>query len=239
MVGRQLSPQERAFLVQTYNQTQSYQRTKQIFHRRFRNRNPPSKSTILWNVRKYQTHGTSQNLNPGRSGRQRTVRSAQNIARVRGALNANPKMSCRRNNLPHISKSTFNRITRKDMRWHPYRIQSRFLLRPGDNVRRMNYSRWIVNQPQRFCDRILISDEASFSLKGEVNTWNTRCYAQSRQPPRQFTYDRPDARQSVNVWVGLTGNNHIIGPFFLRGNINGNVYLNLINNQVVPELHRR
>ena len=56
---------------------------------------------------------------------------------------------------------------------------------------------------------------------------------------RQFTYDRPDARQSVNVWVGLTGNNHIIGPFFLRGNINGNVYFNLVNNQVVPELHRR
>ena len=72
-----------------------------------------------------------------------------------------------------------------------------------------------------------------------MNTWNTRSYALRGQPPLQFIYNLPDARQSVNVWVGLTVDNHIIGPFFAPGNINGNVYLELINNQIVLELHKR
>lgn len=238
MVGQQFTPQERAFMVSSYMRTHSYQRTIQMFQRRFQNRNVPSKSTISRNVRKYSTHGTSRNLNQGRSGRLRTARSGQNIATVRGALRANPRSSCRRNIAPHISRASFNRIVRLDLQWHPYRIQERFALRPGDPIRRMAYAQWMVNRPPRFCNNIIVSDEASFRMNGHVNTWNLRCYAARRQPPRNFTYDVPDIRQSLNVWVGITGDNHIIGPFFIRGNVNGNTYLNLINNQVVPELQR-
>ena len=60
------------------------------FRARFPGRNPPVKSTILSNVRKYLNAGTSLNLNKGNSGRRRTTRSAENIAAVRALLQQNP-----------------------------------------------------------------------------------------------------------------------------------------------------
>ena len=80
--------------------------------------------------------------------------------------------------------------------------------------------------------RSLIGDEAAFKLNGEVNTWNVRRYAE-----HGFTYDVPNSRENVTVWVGLVDNN-VIGPYFHDANVNGKNYLDMINNQVVPELHR-
>ena len=38
------------------------------------------------------------------------------------------------------------------------------------------------------------------------------------------------------MWIGLIGNGTIIEPFFFRQNVNGDTYLDIITNQVVPFL---
>ena len=96
---------------------------------------------------------------------------------------------------------------------HPFRIQPRHVLQNGDYVRRLAFCRWFVAQQPNFSRRILIGDEAAFKLDGEVN------------------------RENVTVWIGLVDNN-VIGPYFYDANVNGPNYLDMINNQVVPELHR-
>jgi len=64
-----------------------------------------------------------------------------------------------------------------------------------------------------FLDNVMIGDEASFSMNGQVNTRNVREYAPRGNPPA-FNYDRSNSRTSV--WVGITGNGAIIGPTFSR-----------------------
>ena len=38
------------------------------------------------------------------------------------------------------------------------------------------------------------------------------------------------------MWAGLCGNGTIIGPFFFDVNINGQTYLNVINEEIVPQM---
>lgn len=49
--------------------------------------------------------------------------------------------------------------------------------------------------------------------------------------------------ENVIIWEGIIGN-HIVGPFFIHGNLKGEKYLELIQNTVIlmnlypdPEIH--
>ena len=75
----QLTVEQRVFLVRSYLRGNTLQQTRVLFMQRFPDRNPPNRSTILKNVRKYEEHGTSLNRNTGHSGRPRTGRSQENI----------------------------------------------------------------------------------------------------------------------------------------------------------------
>ena len=119
----QLTNEQRVFfVVRSYYQTRSYAAVRERFRARFPERQPPpSKSTIERNVKKYERNFTSRNLNKGRSGRQKTIRTADNIQAVERALQINPRISARRNGLG-LTKTTFNCITKKDLRWHPFKM---------------------------------------------------------------------------------------------------------------------
>ena len=238
MVGQQLSPRERAFVVLRYVETgHNITQVKADFRQRF-HRAPPCKTTILNNVQKYNDTGTSENLNKGRSGRPRTARSAQNVAAVRRSLRQNPKQSCRRNNIPQLSKSSFNRITRFELKFHPYHMQRRHALNAGDYPRRLNFCRWLLGRPQRFLTELIIGDEATFKMNGHVNTHNVRYYADHDNVPRDFVYDIPNDQRKLTVWIGMIGNNTLLGPYFFPENVTAAAYLTLIN-ELVPELHQR
>ena len=79
----QFTAEQRTFIVLHYNRTQSLAAVQNAFRERFPDRNPPTKTTILKNFRKYCNHGTSLNRNKNNSGRPRTARSPENIAAVR------------------------------------------------------------------------------------------------------------------------------------------------------------
>ena len=85
----------------------------------------PSRFAVNKNVAKYQATGYSLNQNVGRSGRTRSARSAANVAAVCNVLETHEDgtISSRRNGLglPH---STFNRITRLDLDFHPYQMKA-------------------------------------------------------------------------------------------------------------------
>ena len=46
----------------------------------------------------------------------------------------------------------------------------------------------------------------------------------------------PDSPGKWTVWVNLCGNGEVVSPFFFPGNVNGEVYLDKLNNNVVPIL---
>lgn len=173
-------------MVLKYHETMSPAEVIRQFGLHFPNTRVPSRNTPYREYMKYLNYGTSVNLNKGNSGRSRSGRSQVNIDAVRQALQRDPTISVRRNPLPQIPKSTFNRITRLDLEWHPYVMYHRHSLQPGDLPRRMQYCNWLVNQQPRFLSDVLIGDEATFPMNAKVNTRNVHTYAPRGIPPLYF-----------------------------------------------------
>ena len=233
----QFTAEQRTFIVLHYNRTQSLAAVQNAFRERFPDRNPPTKTTILKNFRKYCNHGTSLNRNKNNSGRPRTARSPENIAAVRRLLEQNPRdMSARRNPI-EISPAGFNRITRLDLGWHPYRMHVRHELLPDDYRRRLHFSEWFNQKCEEpnFLENFVIGDEATFSMNGEVNSQNVCQYAPKGHPP-EFNFNRNNSRAKLTVWVGLCGNGVILGPYFFERNVNGIAYLQMLLENVFPIL---
>ncbi|GFV83983.1 DUF4817 domain-containing protein [Trichonephila clavipes] len=87
---------------------------------------------------------------------------------------------------------------------------------------------------------ILWTDEAHFSLHGDVNNHNCRIWVTSN--PREYT-QKPLNSPKVTAWCGFTGS-FIIGPFFfemqcpvngwMTETVNAQRYLMLLRETVVP-----
>ena len=230
------SKDERAFMASCDFETKSYVEVQRRFRLNFPNaQRNPSKHCISYNCSKFRNHGKVTNRFKDGSGRRRSVRTRRNIDAVERALQRNPRMSARRNTLA-MNHSSFNRITRLDLQMYPYRIQVRHALQQHDLQRRLTYCQWLINRPDRMLRESVVVDEANFHLNGTVTTSNVRCYARRDNPPRDFVYDRPNDRRKVVVFMGISGGNHIIGPVFYDGNINGQLYLDTINQVVAPRL---
>ena len=118
--GAFFSIEQRVFMVITYCATGSSNQVQSLFRREFPRSRVPYRSTIIRNVDKYLEYGVSTNRQKYASGRCRTVRSIQNIQEV-PALQDDPNITAHRNNCPNISKTSFNRINKIDLRRHPYR----------------------------------------------------------------------------------------------------------------------
>lgn len=235
-VRPQFTLEQRVFMVLSYNQTWSQTETIRLFRIEFPNCRIPSRFTIKKNYDKYLIFGVSTNRNAGHSGRPRTARSQINVNMVRRALIANPTMSSRRNNLPHLTQSSFNRITRLTLHFHPYRMERRHSLQANDLPRRTAFCQWLTSRPAHFIRDILIGDEANFPMNGRVNTSTVRHYSPRDQPPVDFTYDLPSSREKLTVWAGIIGDGTLIGPIFINGNVNAQRYLQLIDGTVVPQV---
>ena len=162
-VGRsvmvQLTREQRVFGVLHYTRMQSIAAVQNDFYEQFPERNPPCKTTILRNFYKCSYEGTNLNLNKGNSGRRRTTQTEENIAVVRALLEENPRVGARRNPI-NISSSNFNRITKLELRWHPYKMHVRHC--PNKRCRRR----------PNFLENLIVGDEAAFAMNGEVYTHN-------------------------------------------------------------------
>ena len=55
----------------------------------------------------------------------------------------------------------------------------------------------------------------------------------SRDNPNWMEETHTQHPQKANVWAGIIGD-RIIGPIFIDGNLNGDRYLELLENEIVP-----
>ena len=76
-----------------------------------------------------------------------------------------------------IHPTTWHRITTKDLNYHSYKLKQSDRLKPEDYPRRVRFANHILTLSNRQLANFAYSDEATFSLDGEVNTQNVRRYA--------------------------------------------------------------
>lgn len=258
---QQYSPEERNCLVMAYQQHRGthncFKKVTAIFSTKFPNTRVPIKCSIIKMWKKQQSKFTVHNLNssvsPGdsHSGRKRTARSAHNIAAVKAVLDADAEKaaddpsinSCRRNVLG-LNPSTWCRIANKDLQYHSYKLEQSHHLQPQDLPRRVSFAWHYINLSQADKNNVAYSDEATFSLDGEVNTQNIRRYAPRKEygvdrggKPEQFRHTKSKYPKKVMVFLGLHSSGQTFGlKMYQNQTIDGNEYWRLCRYECIPQL---
>ena len=94
---------------------------------------------------------------------------------------------------------------------------------------------WLLDKNVRFIINLIVTDEAAFHMNGMENRQNVRTYSPYKQNPMKLKKKKHLTRK-MSVWMGLFGSGHIIGPFFYEGNLNGNSYPQMLNEDIIPRL---
>ena len=192
---------------------------------------PRTGKIVTITYQKFQREGTVHDLNKGRSGRPRTIRTPQNIDLVQQSLTQNGNRSSMRNGLG-LSPASFLHIVEQDINFHPYVLIKWHMLRVGDSAQWLAFCTRLVNtvtQNLGFLDQLVVSDKAIFSLNSEVNTHNAIHYAPYGQGhPANHFVEFEQGADSVMVWIGSTRAGVVLEPHFIQGNLNTREYIRII-----------
>lgn len=118
---------------------------------------------------------------------------------------------------------------------HPFKLQKVQALNPQDFPHRVDCARWFLRQDVQvpgFLERVLFTDEASFTREGIFNNRTAHCW--SAENPHAVVVRGHQERFAVNVWAGIIGD-HLIGPYLLPNRLNSAVYLAFIRD-ILPNL---
>lgn len=86
-----------------------------------------------------------------------------------------------------------------------------------------------IRENADFLNNIIFTDEATFTTSGMFNRKNKHYWA--TENPHKIQAVKIQGRKSIHVWCGML-RDKIIGPIIFDGNLNGERYLNLIQNDV-------
>uniref|UniRef100_A0A6P7GIP0 Uncharacterized protein LOC114343176 n=1 Tax=Diabrotica virgifera virgifera TaxID=50390 RepID=A0A6P7GIP0_DIAVI len=193
--------EQRAFMLESFFKSNDSTMARRRFCEHFNIRHladAPSASLVNNWIKRFRATGSVINHKP--AGRPRTMRTPDNIDRVRRAVNRHPRRSVRKHSQSlRLARTSVQRILRNDLKFHPYKIQLCQFLKPDDHLKRKIFAETMINN---FCneggmENIIFSDEAHFHLNGYVNKHNCRYWAQDN--PRQ-KHQRQLHSKKVTVW---------------------------------------
>lgn len=150
-----------------------------------------------------------------------------------GAIGRDPHTSTRKMARElHIGKSTVHRVLKQN-RFHPYKATTVQELSDDDKGRRWNFTERLltrIDAQPNFLKHVCFTDECVFHEDCcNFNRHNNHYWAQENPDWTRVTHRQQ--RWSVNVRMGIIGD-HVIGPYFIEGNVNGDEYLNFIEEEL-------
>lgn len=105
-------------------------------------------------------------------------------------------------------------------------------LSEANKLQRLEYCQQMLGHLEEdpaFFEKIVFTDEASFSTAGMFNRKNKHHWA--TQNPHKIQSIKIQGRRSVHVWCGMLGN-RVIGPIIFDGYLTGHRYLDLLQDQI-------
>lgn len=199
------------------------------------NRNVPSKSTVSRIIYHLEKTGSVLRICKCRKQHRRRENDTRDnvVASVIENKNVSLRTIGRRFGIHH---TTAHRILRKE-NFKSYRYGKHQILTEVDKFRRLEFCQTMMEQVNEagmnFLSRVLFSDEKTFRLKAGPNSQNFRYWSTENQ--HLYVGAHTQYPESVNVWVGILGH-HVIGPFFINRRLTGDVYLNLLRENVIPAI---
>lgn len=236
--------EEKIQLVLWYFQGNSINETINLFIVAYENRPSPSATTVSAIVKKFRTCGCVNSCKqcharPDQPRVRPAVEERQNrdIDICAFVEASEPCSSTKISAELNVNARTVRRVLKRNG-YHCFKVQTTQELFPEDNFRRMEFCEIMLNRQnenEHFLENIVFCDESSFSLHKKHNPSVTRYY--SKKNKHLSVAVRTQRPQKLNVWTGMLGD-HIIGPFFIDGNLNGRKYLQLLQNEVIPSIRR-
>lgn len=199
-----------------------------VYHQRFPERRPPPKTSFEKLMERFNRTGSVKYESHEKP---KTITTEDMELSVLLTTYDDPHLGTRDiARRQSISRRSVQRILHK-YKMHPYHIQLHQELINNDYQRRVAFCEWALQKIRTttcFSDTILFGDEATFHRNGTVNRHNFHFYATSN--PYIFS-THSQTRWSLNVWGGIVGN-HVVGPHFFEGTVNGTVYLDFLQNHL-------
>jgi hypothetical protein len=230
MARRQLSVNEKTWIVKQMYQLQ-YPINAQRFWSREINNNPPDRKTITSLMKKFEQTGSVINISS--PGRPVSVTGETTQNEVTSILEENPQTSIRQvSSQLDISRSSIRRVY-KSLGYKPYIPRLIHELNEDDFDRRIEYCETLLSLLQREPDlicRIIWSDEAIFRLNGHVNRHNSIYWA-TENP--NVTWEHSMQAEGLTVWAGIWSQG-VIGPYFFDNTVTGQSYLAMLNDYFYP-----
>ena len=113
----------------------------------------------------------------------------------------------------------------------PFKPKFLHTLKEGDDNKRLDYCYWAQGNflnDWNFLNKIMFTDEATFTTNGVVSSQNCRYWAADN--PHWIINCKDQYSQKVNVWCGILGD-RIIGPFFFNYSLNAERLVNFFDGQ--------
>ena len=194
----------------------------------------PSVLTINNLIRKFERTGSVGDDSVGNVGRQKSVKTPENIQKTRAVFQTSPRKSIRRAaQQVGINRETLRQIVVEDLHLFPYKIQTHQPLSPRAMEQRLCFANTIVHRidEQDFdVNMVWFSDEAHFHLDGFVNKQNWRIWGTEKP---HFVMEKSLHPQRVTVWCAMSSHG-IIGPTFVDGTVNTERYVKILENDFIP-----
>lgn len=228
---------EKKQIIKWYYQNNTVRRIRDLFVTTFEGRPTPSLSTIHRIIQNFERHGC---LSPTCHKKPPVPNDDREMLQIMVCATAleEPTLSSRKiADAVNSSATTVRRILKKNG-YRSYKVKKTHQILPTDNIRRMEFCEAAmekINRNENFTRNVVFTDESTFPLLGRHNPSRVRYW--SRENLHRFFTLRTQYPQKLNVWAGLLGE-HMLGPFFIEGNLNGPKYLTLLQQQIVPEIRR-
>ncbi|GBM07331.1 hypothetical protein AVEN_198108-1 [Araneus ventricosus] len=229
--------EQRVFLVLEYHRLErSLTATRRSFQKRFTVPKEPDAKTIRKLFAKFERTGSVDYNRVGNVGPRQTVVTSENVAKVSGIVQQNPRNTVRRiESEIGLKRSSTQKILRNSLRMFPYKIQSNQAI-PIKVVRqRFDFANEIlimIDNEGFDVGCIWFTDKAHFHLNGFVNKQNWRFWG-SENP--HMCEGKPLHSSKVTSWVAVCSRG-IIGPFFMRETISSERYITILGQFVSTQL---
>ena len=238
MVAPKLTIAQRMELVELFFMNNKNSR---IACSRFKDRHPdirkPCHTTVIRLVARFRATGRVDDL--PRSGRRRSGTSEEMATFVVANYTVNPHLSTRQVATDIGSSQSSVLRCLKQEKFHPYKIVRTQVLSEDDFDRRVEFCEWALakfDDDDSFGNNVIFSDEASFSLTGEVNKQNWRFWSDSN--PHWMEAVNDQGAPKVMVWAAVW-REHVIGPFFFQTNVTSESYLEMLTTQLWPAIQQQ
>lgn len=193
------------------------------------NRRQPNRKLFQILFQRLSEHGSIK-LKP-HVGRP-SARTADEEEDILDRIAEDPEVSVRRlSAATGVPRTSTHKIIRAQL-LYPYHYNKVQELLPQDPPQRVLFCRWLQNKQRAdptFFGSILFTDEANFTRRGVTNMRNSKFWSEAN--PHLNKTKRYQHEFSVNVWCGIVGD-HMLGPYELPHRLNGNAYLNFLQNEL-------